>query len=56
MSAACARFEELGIPFKKRPQDGTMTDIAFITDPDGYWIEILSPAGMTPTVVAQQKV
>lgn len=56
VSAACARFEELGVPFKKRPQDGTMKDIAFITDPDGYWIEILSPAGMTPTMVAQQKV
>ncbi|MEH3103110.1 MAG: lactoylglutathione lyase [Sphingomonas phyllosphaerae] len=47
VAAACARFEELGVPFKKRPQDGTMKDIAFITDPDGYWIEILSPAGMT---------
>ncbi|MEH3122542.1 MAG: lactoylglutathione lyase [Sphingomonas phyllosphaerae] len=46
VAAACARFEELGVPFKKRPQDGTMKDIAFITDPDGYWIEILSPAGM----------
>lgn len=47
VAAACARFEELDVPFKKRPQDGTMKDIAFITDPDGYWIEILSPAGMT---------
>ncbi|VXC83391.1 lactoylglutathione lyase [Sphingomonas sp. 8AM] len=47
VAAACARFEEQGVPFKKRPQDGTMKDIAFITDPDGYWIEILSPAGMT---------
>jgi len=52
VTAACARFEELGVPFKKRPQDGTMKDIAFITDPDGYWIEILSPAGMTAAVAA----
>ena len=52
VAAACARFEELGVPFKKRPQDGTMKDIAFITDPDGYWIEILSPAGMTGAVAA----
>ena len=43
---ACARFESLGVSFKKRPQDGKMKDIAFITDPDGYWIEILSAAGM----------
>lgn len=51
--AACARFEALGVPFKKRPSDGTMKDIAFITDPDGYWLEILSPAGMAGTVAAQ---
>ena len=43
---ACARFESLGVSFKKRPQDGKMKDIAFITDPDGYWIELLSAAGM----------
>ncbi|MFK3889324.1 lactoylglutathione lyase [Sphingomonas sp. NPDC079357] len=52
VAAACARFEELGVPFRKRPQDGTMKDIAFITDPDGYWIEILSPAGMTAAIAA----
>ena len=52
VAAACARFEELGVPFKKRPQDGTMKDIAFITDPDGYWIEILSPSGMAAAVAA----
>lgn len=52
VAAACARFEELGVPFRKRPQDGQMKDIAFIADPDGYWIEILSPAGMTPTLAA----
>ncbi len=50
VAAACARFEERGVPFKKRPQDGTMKEIAFITDPDGYWIEILSPAGMAPAL------
>lgn len=46
VTAACDRFESLGVPFKKRPQDGKMKDIAFITDPDGYWIEILSASGM----------
>jgi lactoylglutathione lyase len=25
---------------------GKMKGIAFIKDPDGYWIEILSPTGM----------
>lgn len=38
---ACARFEELGVPFKKRLTDGNMKNIAFILDPDGYWIEII---------------
>lgn len=28
--------------FVKRPQDGKMREIAFIQDPDGYWIEVLS--------------
>ena len=48
VAAACARFEELGVPFRKRPNEGKMRDIAFVTDPDGYWIEILSPTGMAP--------
>lgn len=39
--AACARFEELGVTFQKRLSDGSMKDIAFIKDPDGYWVEII---------------
>ncbi|RFA30511.1 lactoylglutathione lyase [Alkalilimnicola ehrlichii] len=39
--AACARFESLGVEFVKRPDDGKMKGLAFIKDPDGYWIEIL---------------
>ncbi|EUC63977.1 lactoylglutathione lyase [Rhizoctonia solani AG-3 Rhs1AP] len=38
---ACERFEKLGVSFKKRPSDGKMRHIAFILDPDGYWIEIV---------------
>ncbi|KAJ1301623.1 hypothetical protein OPQ81_008869 [Rhizoctonia solani] len=38
---ACERFEKLGVTFKKRPSDGKMRHIAFILDPDGYWIEIV---------------
>ncbi|XP_063371436.1 lactoylglutathione lyase [Cydia amplana] len=40
VEAACAKFEEQGVKFIKRPQDGTMKGLAFIQDPDGYWIEI----------------
>ncbi|TDL17286.1 glyoxalase I [Rickenella mellea] len=38
---ACERFEKLGVKFQKKPSDGRMRHIAFILDPDGYWIEIL---------------
>ncbi|KAI9455195.1 glyoxalase I [Russula earlei] len=41
VEAACARFERLGVPFQKRLTDGKMKHIAFILDPDGYWIEVL---------------
>ena len=41
--AACARFEELGVPFQKRLTDGRMRELAFIRDPDGYWVEIIQP-------------
>ncbi|MGM0571416.1 lactoylglutathione lyase [Marinobacter sp.] len=40
---ACERFEKLGVDFVKRPDDGKMKGLAFIRDPDGYWIEILQP-------------
>ncbi|XP_069688010.1 lactoylglutathione lyase [Periplaneta americana] len=43
---ACERFEKLNVEFIKKPNDGKMKGIAFIKDPDGYWIEILSPDGM----------
>ncbi|WP_434457563.1 lactoylglutathione lyase [Stutzerimonas urumqiensis] len=40
--AACERFESLGVPFVKRLDKG-MKNVAFINDPDGYWIEIVQP-------------
>jgi len=48
VNEACARFEELGVTFQKRLTDGRMRHIAFIRDPDEYWIEILQP---TPLAV-----
>src|SRR3546814_3927597 len=42
--AACARMEALRVPFQKKLSDGSMRDIAFIKDPDGYWIELIQPA------------
>lgn len=46
VAEACRRFEEAGVTFVKRPEDGRMKHIAFIADPDGYWVEILSVRGM----------
>lgn len=42
VESACARFEEQGVKFIKKPQDGKMKGLAFIQDPDGYWIEIFT--------------
>lgn len=44
VEVACERFEQLGVNFIKKPDEGNMKGLAFIQDPDGYWIEILSPA------------
>ncbi|XP_046447200.1 lactoylglutathione lyase-like [Daphnia pulex] len=42
VDAACERFANLGVEFVKKPNDGKMKGIAFIKDPDGYWIEIFN--------------
>ncbi|KAM9339157.1 lactoylglutathione lyase-like [Symphorus nematophorus] len=43
---ACKVFEKLDVTFVKKPDSGKMKGLAFIQDPDGYWIEILSPDKM----------
>ncbi|MFT7653441.1 MAG: lactoylglutathione lyase [Limisphaerales bacterium] len=49
--AASERFEALGVTFVKRPDDGNMKGLAFIQDPDGYWIEILSSDGLRDLIL-----
>ncbi len=49
--AACERFEQLKIEFVKRPDDGGMKGLAFIKDPDGYWVEIFSPTGLRSVIM-----
>ncbi|KAG0080468.1 Lactoylglutathione lyase [Linnemannia elongata] len=43
---ACKRFESFGDKVKwiKKQTDGNMKNIAFIADPDGYWVEVLNRA------------
>jgi lactoylglutathione lyase len=43
LDAAVAWFDSHGVTYVKRPDQGKMKDVAFIKDPDGYWIEILEP-------------
>jgi lactoylglutathione lyase len=37
-------FDDNQLTYVKRPEQGKMKDVAFIKDPDGYWIEIVEPA------------
>jgi lactoylglutathione lyase len=48
---ACERFEKMGVEFVKKPDDGKMKGLAFIKDPDGYWIEILSASSLAEMIV-----
>lgn len=40
LDRACERFESKGVNWKKRLTDGRMKNVAFVLDPDGYWIEV----------------
>ena len=44
LDAAVRWFDENGLVYVKRPEQGKMRDVAFVKDPDGYWIEIVEPA------------
>ncbi|KAF6819200.1 lactoylglutathione lyase [Colletotrichum musicola] len=41
LDAACKRFEDLGCNWKKRLTDGRMKNVAFLLDPDNYWVEVV---------------
>ncbi|CAK9819096.1 Tubulin-specific chaperone E [Anthophora plagiata] len=53
---ACERFEKLNVEFVKKPNDGYVKGIAFIKDPDGYWIEILNPVSIANIASAMHMV
>jgi lactoylglutathione lyase len=44
LDAAIRWLDENGLVYVKRPEQGKMRDVAFVKDPDGYWIEIVEPA------------
>ncbi|ABM58445.1 lactoylglutathione lyase [Verminephrobacter eiseniae] len=43
LDSAIAWFDSNGVAYVKRPEQGKIKNVAFIKDPDGYWIEILEP-------------
>ncbi|MGE5621578.1 MAG: lactoylglutathione lyase [Bacillota bacterium] len=47
LAAAVRWFDDNQVAFVKRPEQGKMKDVAFIKDPDGYWIEIVQPDLLT---------
>jgi len=42
--AAAKKLEDAGCSFKKKPDEGRMKGIAFVYDPDGYWVELVPRA------------
>ncbi|KAF5636760.1 lactoylglutathione lyase [Fusarium tjaetaba] len=47
IDAACERLEGLNVVWKKRLTDGKMKNVAFLLDPDNYWIELVQNEGFT---------
>ncbi|KAF5636009.1 Lactoylglutathione lyase [Fusarium sp. NRRL 52700] len=47
IDTACARLEGLNVAWKKRLTDGKMKNVAFLLDPDNYWIELVQNEGFT---------
>jgi len=41
LEETCRNLENMNVQFKKKPNEGSMRGIAFIFDPDGYWIELI---------------
>lgn len=49
IQAACQRLEDQGWSFQKKLTDGRMRSIAFVKDPDGYWVEIIGQKPLEET-------
>lgn len=50
---AIDRLEAAGCKIIKKPDDGKMKGIAFVADPDGYWVEFI-PDGWDGSAVARR--
>ncbi|OLN85245.1 Lactoylglutathione lyase [Colletotrichum chlorophyti] len=54
IQAACRHLEDAGYTFKKKLSDGKMRHIAFVLDPDGYWVEIIGQKPIEQTENVQE--
>ncbi|RKO97452.1 hypothetical protein CXG81DRAFT_26754 [Caulochytrium protostelioides] len=45
VKAATQRFKDRGVKIVKEPDSGSLKGIAFIADPDNYWIELVPALG-----------
>ena len=41
LDGTCQFLEKNGCKFKKKPSEGGMRGLAFVYDPDGYWVELI---------------
>jgi lactoylglutathione lyase len=48
LDAACERFDDLKVNWKKRLTDGRMKSVAFVLDPDNYWVEVIQNMALRP--------
>ncbi|GMM34379.1 lactoylglutathione lyase [Saccharomycopsis crataegensis] len=48
INACCDALESSGVSFKKKLTDGRQKDIAFVLDPDGYWVELINNKAIQP--------
>jgi len=41
LDKTCEYLESKDVIFKKKPSEGGMRGLAFVYDPDGYWVELI---------------
>lgn len=54
IQAACQRIEDAGYRFQKKLSDGRMNHIAFVLDPDGYWVEVIGQKPLEETAQVKE--
>ncbi|MFN4263711.1 MAG: lactoylglutathione lyase [Thioalkalivibrionaceae bacterium] len=52
LDAACRWMDDHAVEFIKRPDEGGLKGVAFVRDPDGYWIELVEPARIASLVAS----